>query len=140
MAAALINEIPPISIFSMIVASPLLMFCNSLRERASASAHSFTVFSKGYRSTITKSISGISNFVSCSTSLTSFLRLKIPPKIFGCKVFTLPPKIEGYKVRSSTGTTGISICSIKVCVPPVAYNVTPRACKASITGAKPSLW
>ena len=46
LAAALINEIPPISIFSIISAS---------------FAPEATVFSKGYKSTITKSICGILN-------------------------------------------------------------------------------
>ncbi len=80
LAAALINEIPPISIFSMIDLS---------------SAPEATVCSNGYRSTITKSISGISNSVISATSESFPLLFKIPPNTFGCKVLTLPPKIEG---------------------------------------------
>ena len=74
------REIPPISIFSMI---------------SSCDFESFTESSKGYKSTTTKSIEGILKLLSSLISLSKFLRCKIPPNIFGCRVFTLPPKIDG---------------------------------------------
>ena len=78
--AALIIEGPPISIFSMINFSSSVFF---------------NVSSKGYKSTMTKSKAGI---LYCSISFkswSSYLLPKMPPKIEGCNVFTLPPKIEG---------------------------------------------
>ena len=83
LAVARIKEIPPISIFSIISAS-LLVF--------------LIVSSKGYKSTITKSIGEI---WCCANSIWSFSwsrRAKIPPKILGCKVLTRPSKISGKPV------------------------------------------
>ncbi len=124
MAAARINEIPPISIFSMISCSlaPLA-----------------TVFSNGYRSTITMSISGISYCCNCKRSLSFSLLLNIPPKTLGCNVFTLPPKIEGYEVRSSTGTTDIPRSLINFSVPPVEYKIIPNSFNFLTMGSNPSL-
>ena len=78
-AAALIREIPPISIFSIIW---------------SASFVFLTVSENGYRSTITRSISGIS-YLSASFLSDSESVFRIPPNIFGWRVLTLPFKIEG---------------------------------------------
>ena len=104
LAAALIKEIPPISIFSIISCS---------------GAPLATVFSKGYKSTITISISGISNSANCALSPSLSLRLKIPPNTFGCKVLTRPPKIDGYEVMSSTATQSIPKSLMNFSVPPV---------------------
>ncbi|CAI8434440.1 MAG: Uncharacterised protein [Flavobacterium sp. SCGC AAA160-P02] len=64
----------------------------------------------------------------------------MPPNTFGCNVLTLPPKIDGYEVMSSTAVTGISNCLINFSVPPVEYRVTLFLCSASTIGFKPSLW
>ena len=53
-----------------------------------------TVSSKGYRSTITRSMSGILKFLESLIS-ESELVLSIPPKTLGCKVLTLPFNMEG---------------------------------------------
>ena len=71
---------PPISIFSIINDSSFV---------------AATVSSKGYRSTITKSISGILYCFISATSVSTSLLPKIPPNTDGCSVLTLPPKMEG---------------------------------------------
>jgi hypothetical protein len=69
------------------------------------------------KSTITRSICGMSNssFVEhhshCLDDLVFLLQTLLS--------FTLPPKIEGYEVTSSTGITGIPRFFIKSSVPPV---------------------
>ena len=90
MAAALIKEIPPISIFSII---------------SSSLALDKTVCSNGYKSTINKSIKGISCDETSFKFSLEFLLANIPPNIFGCKVLTLPSKIDGYPVKFSTAST-----------------------------------
>ena len=97
------------------------------------------VSSKGYKSTITKSISGISCCCICAISLSNSLRPKIPPKILGCNVLTLPPNISGKEVNPSTDFTGIPRFSINACVPPVLYNITPKSCNFLMIGSKLSL-
>ena len=98
-----------------------------------------TVFSKGYKSTMTKSNEGISwVFISALSESTSAL-FKIPPNTFGWSVFTLPPKIDGYPVVFSIALTSCPRLLIKVSVPPVEYKVTLFAASFSISGSNPVL-
>ena len=53
------------------------------------------VSSNGYKSTMTKSISGILYSAISAKSCGSYLRPNMPPKTDGCNVLTRPPKIEG---------------------------------------------
>ena len=80
LAAPRISEMPPMSIFSMISASE---------------APDATVAANGYRSTITRSMAGISYLATSSRSVSLSRRLRMPPKTLGCSVFTRPPSIEG---------------------------------------------
>ena len=74
------------------------------------------VFSKGYRLTITISIKSYTSEQS-SRSLKDFAR--IPACIFGCSVFTLPPRISSNSVKSDTETFGMLMDVKYFAVPPV---------------------
>ena len=52
-------------------------------------------------------------------SLSLSCLFKIPPKTFGWSVLTRPPRIDGYEVTSSTGTTFIPSSLMNFSVPPV---------------------
>ena len=124
LAAARIRAIPPISIFSIISCS--------LPPAA-------TVSSKGYKSTMTKSICGISNSSRAAWSSATSWRFNIPPKTLGWRVLTLPPRIDGYPVTSSTAMTSHPKLRINFSVPPVEYKVTSNLFNSWMIGANPVL-
>ena len=94
---------PPISIFSMASASEQSGFA--------------TVFSNGYKLTTTKSIGVI--LLSAITASSVPRRAKMPPCIFGCKVFTRPSIISGKPVWAETSVTLRPLSFNSLYVPPV---------------------
>ena len=111
-AAARINDIPPISIFSIISSCAAPDF-NRFFKRVQINYHQVN-----FRNLV---------LLNCCSSLSNPLRDNMPPNTFGCNVFTRPPRIDGYEVRSSTAITSTPNSRINVSVPPVEYIFHPKA-------------
>ena len=66
-------------------------------------------------------------------------RARIPPKSFGCSVFTRPSSISGKPVASCTGTTFTPAAFSCSAVPPVETISKPREARPRPRSARPSL-
>ncbi len=98
-----------------------------------------TVFSNGYKFITTKSIPSI-QFSSIACWWLSLSRTaSIPPWIFGCKVFTLPPIISGKSVTSLTLVTLMPFSASNLAVPPVEISSIPISLSALANSTIPDL-
>ena len=84
-------------------------------------------------------MSSILCFVFSFWSFLSSRRFKIPPKICGCSVFTLPPKTAGKFVIVSTSVTGVLSLRINSAVPPVEIIFTSCSWRSLMISSSPSL-
>src|SRR3989338_2401709 len=64
---------------------------------------------------------------------------KMPPKIKGCKVFTLPSSMLGYLVISATSVTGTLPLRKNSAVPPVEIILMPSFTSPLANGSNPVL-
>src|SRR5436190_15106827 len=66
-------------------------------------------------------------------------RARIPPWIFGCRVFTRPSSISGNPVCAETSVTRMPSFSSSFAVPPVDRICTPRPASARANSTTPAL-